>query len=138
MTETLRIADRHSYADGRSFRNESPPSPFSTHQEKYSDGDGLLLEVAAARALLLPHHGDHHQGETHQTEARNGKWGNLRLNPYSSLSIDRQLFLLGSAHLSLLGCVVSARFTEPLERKFAIQGTLTDERDIAYQASHFY
>ena len=38
-----------------------------THQEEDGDGGGLLLEVAAAGASLLPHHGDQHDGETHQT-----------------------------------------------------------------------
>ena len=37
-----------------------------THQEENGDGGGLLLEVAAAGASLLPHHGDQHDGETHQ------------------------------------------------------------------------
>ena len=37
-----------------------------THQEEDGDGGGLLLEVAAAGASLLPHHGDQHDGETHQ------------------------------------------------------------------------
>ena len=45
----------------------------ATYQEEDGDGGGLLLEVTAAGAPLLPHHGDHHDGETHQTTGEGGK-----------------------------------------------------------------
>ena len=69
-----------------------------THQEEDGDGGGLLLEVAAAGAPLLPHHGDQHDGETHQTYKE--REANLRLNP-SSLLLHGQLFLFREADIIL-------------------------------------